>query len=86
MNPYHRVHQVTGCEVDYEHACRTCVHYSERTRQKVKIIGCALAPELDGQNFGQVRESFLACVKWVDAQKPRPKKGRGSGKGRRVNG
>ena len=77
--PYHHVHLVTGREIDYEHVCATCVNYTERTRLKVKIIGCKLAPELDGENFGQVRSAFPACDRWVDAQKPRPKKkGRGS--------
>lgn len=72
------IHLVTGREVDFEHVCRTCVHYSERTVRKVKVIRCAMAPEMDGDDFGQVRSAFLACDLWVDAQKPRPKKGRGS--------
>lgn len=78
VSEYHHVHLVTGREVDYDHTCNGCAHYSVRTRLKVKIIGCALAPELDGENFGQVRESFPACDAWVKTEKPRPLgKGRG---------
>jgi hypothetical protein len=83
VSQYHHVHLVTGREFDYDHRCRDCVHYSERTRAKTKIIGCALAPELDGQTFGQVREAFVACDAFRDAEKPRPKKGRGLSGGRR---
>jgi hypothetical protein len=65
-------HPVTGLEIDYEHVCRTCANYSMRTRRKVKIIGCKLAPEHDGKDFGQQRDAFLACVRWVEREKPRP--------------
>ena len=61
---YHRVHPVTGAEFDYEHACKTCAHFSKRTRLKVKTVGCALAPHLDGKLADQNREAFPACVKW----------------------
>lgn len=57
-------HPVTGHPFDYEHLCRTCAHYSVRTRLKVKQICCALAPEHDGETFGQQREAFLACSRW----------------------
>lgn len=77
MTERHYLHLVTGREIDYNHSCRTCAHYSARTRRKVKIIGCELARELDGENFGQVREAFPACDLWVDAEKPRPSKGPG---------
>lgn len=77
MTERHHVHLVTGREIDYEHVCRDCVYYSDRTRNKVRIIGCRLAPELDGKMFGQVRDAFLACDGYIDAEKPRPKKGRG---------
>ena len=64
IDAYHRVHPVTGAEFDYDHACRTCAHYSERTQRKAKIIGCALAPKLDGETFGQQRDAFVACARW----------------------
>ena len=84
MTDYHHVHLVTGREFDYEHNCRDCTFFTERTRRKVKVIGCAQAPMLDGQNFGQVREAFPACDLWVDAEKPRSKRTGASRKGRRA--
>lgn len=61
----HRVHPVTEVEFDFEHVCATCEHFSKRKRMRVKFIGCALAPHVDGETFGgQNRERFPACVKW----------------------
>lgn len=58
-------HPVTGLPFDYEHACKTCAHFTTRTRLKRKIVGCDLAPHLDGDDFdNQVRAAFPACVRW----------------------
>jgi hypothetical protein len=74
IDGYHRLHPVTGTEFDYEHVCRTCANFSSRTRMKVKVLGCALRPDLDGKSFDmQNREAFPACTHWTpDATKPRP--------------
>jgi hypothetical protein len=69
ISKYHRTHPVTGLEFDYEHACATCTHFSERTSKKVKIIGCALEPIRDGETFGQNRAAFPACEGWRKAGK-----------------
>ena len=72
MSRYHAVHPVTGLEFDYEHACATCACYTERTVRKLKVIGCTMAPEVDGETFGQQRESFPACVGWWPKRKKPP--------------
>lgn len=60
-----RLHPVTGVKFDYEHLCSTCVHFSVRTRLKVKIHSCAQAPEMEGKTVpGESRVSLPACVKW----------------------
>lgn len=82
------MHPITGEEFDYEHVCASCAHYAERTRRKVPIQTCALAPELDGQKIeGQHRPSMLACAKWVKhpTRKPKPKKKSGRSKQRTLD-
>lgn len=64
IGAYRRTHPVTGREFDFEHVCRTCKHFSVKTRLKVKQVCCALAPALDGETFGQQRDAFLACDRW----------------------
>jgi hypothetical protein len=64
VSSYYRTHPVTGFEFDYEHICKTCAHYSERTRKKIEVIGCTLAPEKDGETFDQQRSAFPACTAW----------------------
>lgn len=76
---YHRTHPVTGFEFDYERACKSCAHFTVRTRRKVEQVCCALAPELDGETFGgQRRAAFPACEAWQQVMTPvkRPRKRR----------
>ena len=64
ISVYHRVHPVTGAEFNYDQTCKSCAHFSVRTRLKVKQVCCALAPEHDGETFGQQRDAFVACARW----------------------
>jgi hypothetical protein len=43
------VHPITGLPFDFEHVCKTCVHFTDKTRtlrgNKYRTITCALDPE-----------------------------------------
>ena len=42
-------HPITGLPFDYEHTCKTCVHFTNKTRSVNKVkhrtIKCALDPQ-----------------------------------------
>ena len=72
VSSYHRTHPLTGLEFDYDHGCANCIHFSIVTRKKVKVVRCALAPQLDGDKLGgQVREAFPACEAWELTKSPK---------------
>ena len=71
VSSYHRTHPLTGYEFDYQHVCRTCAHFSVVTRKKVRVVRCALAPELDGDKLGgQQRDRLPACEAWQMVMSP----------------
>jgi hypothetical protein len=66
------LHPVTSLPLDYEHVCRTCAHFTDKTRSinkvKHRTIRCALDPE--ARNLADIHGTAWGALPSCTQRKP----------------
>lgn len=66
-SPFHRLHPVSGTEIDYTRSCGSCRHFRKSTTsqagQKRTEYSCGKVGRID--HPGQVPHAYPGCTLWT---------------------